>query len=58
MIGEYQFNVKMIYLRNFKRVKNEKIIVNRRELFTDFELPMGENYNQFVSQLIDSNENN
>lgn len=40
----------------FNPKSNEKVLVDRRELFTDFELPMREDYNQFISELIDRNE--
>lgn len=40
----------------FNPKTNEKVLVDRLELFTDFELPMREQYNQFISELIDRNE--
>jgi tRNA(His) guanylyltransferase len=35
---------------------NEKVLVNRRALFANFELPMGEDYNKFIAKLISQNE--
>ena len=40
----------------FNPKTNEKITVKRRELFTDFELPMSEAYDNFIIELIDSND--
>jgi len=34
----------------------EKVLVNRRELFTDFELPMCRDYNKFVTEIIERSE--
>ena len=37
----------------FNPKTNEKVSFDRRELFTDFELPIGGDYNRFISELID-----
>lgn len=49
-IGVYWKNIKK---EGFNPKNNEKVLVDRRELFTDFELPMREEYNKFISALID-----
>ncbi len=51
-IGFYWRNINK---EGFNPVTNEKVVVERRELFVDFELPMREDYNQFISELIDKN---
>ncbi len=40
----------------FNPKANEKLLVKRRELFTDYELPMRDEYNQFISDLLDKYE--
>ncbi|MFT3824790.1 MAG: tRNA(His) guanylyltransferase Thg1 family protein [Chitinophagaceae bacterium] len=40
----------------FNPKTNERVIVKRRELFTDLELPMRDDYNQFILDLINKNE--
>lgn len=40
----------------FNPKKNKKSIVKRRELITDFELPMREEYNEFILEIINRNE--
>ena len=40
----------------FNPKTNEKILVDRRELFTDFELPMRDEYNQFITEIIERSE--
>ncbi len=37
----------------FNPKTNEKVLFQRRELFTEFELPMRDEYNQFISEIID-----
>jgi len=32
---------------------NEKVLTDRRELFVDYDLPMKEDYNRFISEIID-----
>lgn len=44
---------KEVTKEGFNPKTQEKVSVNRRELFVDFELPMRDHYNQFVSGLID-----
>jgi tRNA(His) guanylyltransferase len=34
---------------------NKEVLVTRRELFADFELPMRDDYNQFISEIIERN---
>ena len=52
-IGLYWKNVKK---EGFNPKTNEKIIVDRRTLFVDYELPMREDYNHFISELVIRNE--
>jgi tRNA(His) guanylyltransferase len=52
-IGIYWKDIKK---EGFNPKLNEKVSVDRRELFTDFELPMRDEYDQFISELIDKNE--
>jgi len=52
-IGVYWKDIKK---EGFNPKSNEKVLVHRRELFTDFELPMREEYNQFIAELIDRSE--
>lgn len=42
----------------FNLKTQEKVTVTRRQLQTDFELPMKEEYSNFILNIIDSNENN
>lgn len=53
-IGIYWKRVKK---EGFNPKTNENILVDRRELFVDFELPMRDEYNQFIADLITANEN-
>jgi tRNA(His) guanylyltransferase len=52
-IGVYWKDIKK---EGFNPKSNEKVLVDRRELFTDFELPMRDDYNQFISEIIERNE--
>ena len=50
-----------IYWKNVKKAgynpkTKENVSVDRRELFVDYELPMREEYNKFIADLIDYNE--
>ncbi len=49
---------KDVQKEGFNPKTNEKVLVDRRELFTDYELPMRDSYNQFISDIIDRSENN
>lgn len=40
----------------FNPKTNEKVLVTRRELVTDFELPMRDQYNRFIAELLDRYE--
>ncbi len=51
-IGVYWKNIQK---EGFNSKNGEKVLVNRRELFADFELPMRDEYDTFVSELIDRN---
>lgn len=47
-----------IYFRDtqkegFNPVKKEKVITQRRELFVDYEIPLGEDYRNFILQFLD-----
>lgn len=42
----------------FNPKTNEKVVTTRRELHTDFELPMREDYNRFIMELIEKNAKN
>jgi tRNA(His) 5'-end guanylyltransferase len=47
-----------IYFKNIERegsnpIKNEKVIVQRRELFVDFEIPYGEEYRDYVLKFLE-----
>ncbi len=37
-------------------IKNEEVVVKRREIKVDYELPMGEEYNQFIEALLKDSE--
>jgi tRNA(His) guanylyltransferase len=52
-IGVYWKDLKK---EGFNPKTNEKVLVDRRELFVDLELPMRDNYNQFIIEIIDSSE--
>jgi len=52
-IGLYWKKVKK---EGFNPKTNEKVWVDRRELFVDFELPMRDEYNQFIADLVLENE--
>lgn len=52
-IGMYWKDTKK---EGFNPKTNEKTLVDRRELYTDFELPMRDKYNEFISKIIDKNE--
>lgn len=52
-IGVYWKKMKK---EGFNPKTNEKVLVDRRELFVDLELPMREEYNHFISELMLSNE--
>ena len=52
-IGFYWIDTKK---EGFNPKTNEKIFTDRRELFVDFELPMREEYNKFITKLMDRNE--
>lgn len=47
---------KEIEKAGFNPKTNEKVSVNRRVLYTDFELPMRDYYNQFIIDILDSSE--
>lgn len=36
----------------FNPIKNEKVIVNRRELFADYDLPSGDEYREFILEFL------
>ena len=36
----------------FNPVKNEKVMTQRRELFVDYEIPLGEDYREFVLRFL------
>lgn len=42
-----------VWKEGFNPVKKEKIMAKRRELFADYELPLGEDYRRFVLQFLD-----
>lgn len=48
---------KEVEREGFNPKTNQKNFTNRRELVVDFELPMRDNYNQFIIDLIDNNSN-
>lgn len=52
-IGVYWKDTKK---EGFNPKTNQKVMVDRRELFTDFELPMRDEYNQFIREVIDRDE--
>lgn len=52
-IGVYWKDTKK---EGFNPKTNQKIMVDRRELFTDFELPMRDDYNLFIRELLNRNE--
>lgn len=52
-IGVYWKEVKK---EGFNPKTKEKVLVDRRELFVDFELPMRDQYNRFIAELIDRHE--
>ncbi len=52
-IGVYWKDVKK---EGFNPKTNQTVLADKRELFTDFELPMRDDYNQFISDLIDKHE--
>ena len=37
----------------FNPVKKEKVITQRRELFVDYEIPLGEDYREYVLRFLD-----
>ena len=49
-IGVYFADVRK---EGFNPVKNEKVITQRRELFVDYEIPLGEDYREFVLRFLD-----
>ncbi|MCS3801214.1 tRNA(His) guanylyltransferase Thg1 family protein [Niastella sp. OAS944] len=52
-IGVYWKNVKK---EGFNPKTNQAIWVDKRELFVDYELPMRDEYNQFIKDVIERNE--
>lgn len=48
---------KEIEREGFNPKTNQKLLTKRRELVIDFELPMRDDYNQFIIDLIDNNSN-
>lgn len=50
-IGFYWKNVKK---EGFNPKTNEHVLVDKRTLHTDFELPMREEYNKFIGEILDS----
>ena len=52
-IGIYWKDVKK---EGFNPKTNEHVLVDKRMLYTDFELPMREEYNRFISNLVDKYE--
>lgn len=54
-IGMYWINSEK---EGFNPKTNEKVVTTRRELHTDFELPMREDYNRFIMELIEKNAKN
>lgn len=40
----------------YNPVKEEKVVTQRRELFADYELPIGEEYRDFILRLLETNE--
>ncbi|MDE7284807.1 MAG: hypothetical protein K2N85_14670 [Lachnospiraceae bacterium] len=49
-IGVYFADVQK---ERFNQVKNEKVITQRRELFVDYEILLGEDYREFVLRFLD-----
>ena len=47
---------KDIEKEGFNPKTHEKILVDRRELFTNFELPMHDDYNKFIAEIIERSE--
>lgn len=37
----------------FNPIKKEKVVTQRRELFVDYEIPLGEDYREFILQFLD-----
>lgn len=52
-IGVYWKDVKK---EGFNPKTNKTVLVDKKELFVDFDLPMREDYNLFINELIDRNE--
>lgn len=52
-IGVYWKNTKK---EGFNPKTNQKVLVDRRSLFADFELPLGDAYSDFIARLIDKSE--
>lgn len=52
-IGIYWKDVKK---EGFNPKTNQTVVTDKRELFVDYELPMREEYNQFITDIIDRNE--
>ncbi|OQP47462.1 guanylyltransferase [Niastella yeongjuensis] len=52
-IGVYWKDVKK---EGFNPKTNQTVLVDKRELYTDFELPMRDDYNQFVKTLMEKHE--
>ena len=50
-VGVYFANVQK---EGFNPVKKEKAIAQRRELFVDYDIPLGEDYREFVLQFLDA----
>lgn len=50
-IGVYFADVQK---EGFNPVKKEKVITQRRELFVNYEIPLGEDYREFVLQFLDA----
>ncbi|RFS16499.1 tRNA(His) guanylyltransferase Thg1 family protein [Emticicia sp. C21] len=48
---------KEVEREGFNPKTNQKLLTRRRELVVDFELPMRDNYNQFIIDLIDTHSN-
>lgn len=53
-IGVYWKDTKKV---GFNPKTNNKVIVNKRELFTDFELPMRDEYNIYITEILENCEN-
>lgn len=52
-IGVYFQNVSK---EGYNPIKDEKVVTQRRELFTDYELPIGEEYKDFILRFLEVSE--